>query len=131
MLLTCFCIKLHCRLESLAASEQALLTALMTFIETHLIPMGGGSHEKKGVALKLILELVRLVPVALLPVVLSQRVVRTLVSIRGNNKHTLFELAGATLQELVRIAGVHLVTPYWNHCALNILSQDHRQVILL
>ncbi|CAE7505078.1 100787296, partial [Symbiodinium microadriaticum] len=88
----------------LGGGEEALLSALVAFIESKLIPVGG-SHERKGVALKLTLELVRLVPTTLIPVVLSQRVVQCLVSIRGNPKHTLFDLAGATLQEIVRGAG--------------------------
>ena len=85
--------------------EEALLTALVTFLESKLIPVGG-SHERKGVALKLTIELARLVPVGLIPLVLSERIVRCLVSIRGNPKHTLFELAAASLQEIVRGAGV-------------------------
>ena len=90
-----------CRVRSLCAEEGALLIALLTFVESKLL-LVGGSHERKGVALKLIIDLSRLVPVELIPLVLSERTVQCLVSIRGNPKHTLFELAAASLQEIVR-----------------------------
>jgi hypothetical protein len=88
------------RLDSISASQEALLIAFVSFIDENLV-QHGSSHEKRGVFLKLINDLLRLTPANLIPIVLSKSMVRCIVSIRINKKHTLFALAGVTLSTLV------------------------------
>ena len=77
-----------------------LLIAFVAFIDQHLVHYAA-SHEKIGVFLKLLNDLLRLTPLELIPIVLTKSMVRCLVSIRINKKQTLYALAGVTLSNLI------------------------------
>lgn len=90
------------RLSVLSANQVNLLRALSTFIDKQLVTF---SHEKRGVAMKLATEMVRIVPVSFISLALSKVVVRSLYSARVNRKHTLHNLAGTTISNIVKAAG--------------------------
>jgi hypothetical protein len=84
---------------SLSPAQEALLIAFVTFVDQNLVHPAA-SHEKRGVFLKLLPDLLRLAPSELISLVLTKSMVRCLVGIRINKKHTLYSLAGVTLAEL-------------------------------
>ena len=94
------------RVDAISPSQEALLIAFVKFIDDNLVHHGS-SHEKRGVFLKLLNEMIRLTPSNLIPLVLTKSMVRCLVSIRINKKHTLYALAGVTLSDLVSSSSTH------------------------
>jgi len=86
------------RSAGLGRRQEALLMALVAFIEKHLIVP---SHEKRSLAFRLTVLLAKHTPVDLLPRALHKSVLRGLVAARVNRKHTLYALAGAAVHDLV------------------------------
>ena len=93
------------------------------------------SHEKRGVAFVLTLELVKSCPLHLLPVCLSKRVVRSIFGARTNKKHTLHQIAENTLRGLVRSAGsdskvkLAIASILVEHCGANFDSQSRTTTV--
>ena len=90
------------RAISLNAKGEALLSSFMRFIESKLIV---GSHEKRGVAFKLFVEIFARVPVDRIQMVMSKTIIRSLLATRLNKKHTLFNIAGQTLKSIASSSG--------------------------
>jgi len=83
---------------ALGRKQEALLMALVAFIEKHLLVP---SHEKRSLAFRLTVLLAKHTPVDLLSRALHKSVLRGLVAARVNRKHTLYTLAGTAVQDLV------------------------------
>jgi hypothetical protein len=71
-------------------------------MDSRLLPV---SHEKRGVALRLSVTLLALVPAELFPTVLSRALVRLVLAARGNKKHTLHEYTLGVIAEWRLAAG--------------------------
>jgi hypothetical protein len=75
------------------------------------------SHEKKGVAFRLLVTAARVTPVSLLPVLLSKMSVRSIFTVLCNKHHTLYQLTLSLVKELVIGAGKFCLK-YSLNCAL-------------
>ena len=116
----------------LSPAQEDLFRALASFVEKQLVV---NSHEKRGVAFFLTLELVKSCPLHLLPVCLSKRVVRSIFGARTNKKHTLHQIAENTLRGLVRSAGsdskvkLAIASILVGHCGANFDSQSRTTTV--
>ena len=79
-------------------SEEDLLLSFSNFIDKNFIV---NSHEKRGVAYHLLVEIVKCVPIGSFSICISKRMIKSLVSARINKKHTLHVVAESTLKSLV------------------------------
>ena len=90
------------RLASLSPHKEMLLAEFTAFVDNHLISC---SHEKRGVAMLVTADIVRLCPPELIPIALSRSMVRCLLSARVNRKHTLHGIATRTIKNILLCAG--------------------------
>jgi len=89
-------------LTALTDHQVTLLQALIDFMDKQLVKF---SHEKRGVAMKLTVLILQLVPVTFVSLVLSKGIVRSLFSARVNKKNTLHAIASNTIANIVKAAG--------------------------
>ena len=90
------------RAASLHTKQEDMLKRFSAFIDKHLLP---SSQEKRSVALRLCVELVRRTPADLLPLALSSAAVKCIYACRVNKKHTLHQLAGGVLRDIIAAVG--------------------------
>jgi hypothetical protein len=90
------------RLTSLTSNQEKMLIAFSKFIDSSLLT---SSHEKKSVAMRLSVKMIKLVPAEFIPLSLSKSLVKSLLSARINKKHTLHAIAGVTIRDLVSGVG--------------------------
>jgi hypothetical protein len=86
------------RVESLSSKQMTLLLFVLDFIQKTLIY---STHDRRALAFDLTVKIATVVPLPLLHLCVSQSVVKAFVSCRTNKKHTLYQVAGRALQNLM------------------------------
>lgn len=74
--------------------------------------MFAAAKEKRALAMKLSFKLLYLMPLDAAPIILSKNFIRSLVLARSSPKNTLFQFAGAIIQEISDFAGKRPLNPH-------------------
>lgn len=120
------------RADSLSAEATEALAKVMAFVSQYLWT---GSKEKRALAMKLTVKLLRLVPSEHIPDVLTAQAVKALIACRLKSINMLYDTAGAILEELAssvadsnasRLAMLGVLS---QHSGANFDKQTHTSVM--
>ncbi len=84
----------------MTSHQEEILVSFSNFLDAHFLST---SHEKQSVTMLLVLEMVKLVPAEFIPVIVSKSLVRCMMTARRQKKNILYNLAGHTIEELVKL----------------------------
>jgi hypothetical protein len=88
--------------SSCTESDVEQITKLVSLLNNEMFPF---SKEKRALAMKVSLKLLYLVPTDCIPIVFTEKFIRSLYIARVNSKSTLYDFAGSVLAEIESFAG--------------------------
>ena len=92
------------RIEKLSDKKEKYLRKLLEFIDTSMLG-ASGTHEKRAVAMHLLIQTISKVPPEFIAVVLSKSCIRNLLTARRQKKNILFQYSGKIIKSMGEAVG--------------------------